>query len=306
MNAMNAVAVGDVKAQVVGAANQVAGQVVGAVAAMAPDQQLMGVDVTPQGVIVKQHTSECCRCCCCQPNIDWDIHDFREGNYDGLFTESGKMFIKEESSWLGRCMSFQMPGHRATKYTVYEGGAPPKDTPPTGRVLFIHEKGCSCPVNVLIAMGDGGQLRVPCCFQPMPYLITKDANGTKLGTSKYVCDMCLFIPKFDVFDANDQHVYRVRPEVCLGCCPKCNFGGAKGKCMRIPFPIREPKEPYNQIKGAVIGDLWAGVKHECCTKKNLYELKYPPEVVATNNQAMKATLFGTALLVDITTFEQDQ
>jgi hypothetical protein len=295
---------GDVKAQVMGAANQAVGQVVGAVAAMAPGQQLMGVDISPQGVMLSQHNSECCRCCCCQPNIQWDLHDHQSGNIEGMMGTPGKIFIQEEAPWIGRCMSFACPGGREIKYTVYEGSAPPKDTPPSGRVLMTHEKGCSCPVNVLVPTDP--QVRIPCCFQPMPYLITKDANGQKLGTSKYVCDICLFIPKFDVFDANDQHVYRVRPDVCLGCCVKCNFGGPKGKCCRVPFPIREPKEPYNQIGNAVIGDLWAGIKHECCTKRNIYEIIYPPEVVTMNNQAMKATLIGAGLLVDITTFEQEQ
>ena len=31
-----------------------------------------------RGMMIYQKTSQCCRCLCCQPNIDWTVHDYVE------------------------------------------------------------------------------------------------------------------------------------------------------------------------------------------------------------------------------------
>ena len=48
-------------------------------------------------------------------------------------------------------------------------------------------------------------------------------------------------------------------------------------------------------------DLWAGWAAECCTKKDLYELKFPRDATS----AHKCTLLGCAHLIDLTVKEQE-
>ena len=67
------------------------------------------------------------------------------------------------------------------------------------------------------------------------------------------------------------------------------------------FYLRNP-ETNDKIGDGQISDLWLGFKNECCHKRNMYAIQYPPGAT----DAMKKTLIGTALLVDITVFEQEQ
>ncbi len=67
------------------------------------------------------------------------------------------------------------------------------------------------------------------------------------------------------------------------------------------FYLRNP-ETNDKIGDGNISDLWLGLKNECCHKRNMYAIQYPPGAT----DAMKKTLIGTALLVDITVFEQEQ
>jgi len=263
----------------------------------APSQNIM----PDGGVMVYQKTSQCCRCCCLQPNIDWTIHDYKEdwSHTDQLVT---KMFIKEEAPYCGRCWSNCWPAFRQTTYTVYDGDSE------NGQVLFKHEKPWTCSNCPLVMYGDSGPVRCPCCCC-LPYLETKDASGNLLGTSKYVCDQCLFVPKYDLFDRNGNHIYRVRSETCVGgMCMKCrcNSGGGKGKCFRVPFLIREPTAPFKQIDDAQITDLWAGGLHECCTNREMYAVKFPATMSPQDADALKKTLIGMTLLLDLTINEQDQ
>ena len=47
-------------------------------------------------------------------------------------------------------------------------------------------------------------------------------------------------------------------------------------------------------------DLWASQDKVCCTTRNVYGVKYPPDV----SDAMKATIMGSALLFDLALVEQ--
>merc|ERR1719162_2735637 len=100
-------------------------------------------------------------------------------------------------------MSCCFPGARATTWTVHRG----HDT--SGPVVMRHEKGTTCSHCPAVCLADSGEiLRVPwCCC--LPYLATVDQDGNLLGTTRYVCDMWLCVPKFDVFDAQDQRMFRV-------------------------------------------------------------------------------------------------
>lgn len=146
-----------------------------------------------------------------------------------------------------------------------------------------------------------------CC--PLPYLETR-RDGTVLGKTIYVCDACCFVPKYDVYNGSNEVLYRIRPDTCvMGLCVRCRCDGKKGKkgkCCRVPFLIRKhpTMEALDGARGglkAVIDNLWAGWKHECCTQKNAYHVVFPKDSTAED----KLLLLGSTVLVDVTMFEQD-
>lgn len=129
---------------------------------------------------------------------------------------------------------------------------------------------------------------------------------------RYVCDAYLCVPKYDVFDGDGNQRYRIRPDTCIaGCCPMFRCGGKGGKCCRIPFIIRDPVTleacPARIGSGgdgeakAQITSLWTGIKR-ACQKKNAYALHFPADA----DPAMKATLIGANVLIDMTVFEQEE
>jgi hypothetical protein len=152
------------------------------------------------GLIMSQKTSQCCRCCCLQPNIDWEFKLLTEeiltlsddsGGMGGQYKMMDVlMHAKEEAPYTGRCFSWCAPGMRKTTYTTYLGadGA-------GGEMVMTHSKERSCGQNIIVACSDSGPVRCPCCCF-LPYMVTKDASGTVLGKSEYLCDLCLFVPKF--------------------------------------------------------------------------------------------------------------
>lgn len=175
-----------------------------------------------------------------------------------------------------RCLSGCMPGCRAVKYVQHSSTIPPAvtetedyhwctcqgDILPKGLteedrakdVIATHEKAQTCGAC--------------CCFEP--YLETKDASGTVIGKTEYVCDWHICVPKFDIFDRNGTKKYRLRPDTCVGgCCVMCRAGGrgSGGKCCRIPFIVRDPNT-FEPIKGndgsenAQVTELWSGWKNE--------------------------------------------
>ena len=114
------------------------------------------------------------------------------------------------------------------------------------------------------------------------------------------------MPKYDVYDANGNKKYRLRPDTCVaGCCIQCRCGGPKGKCCRVPFIVRDPNtfEPIKGNKGAEnaqMTQLFAGWKNECCTQRNAYHLVFPDDAPAED----KLTLIGSSILTDVLFAEQ--
>ena len=242
------------------------------------------------------------------------------------FTLDGVGWIHEESSFIGRCMSHCAAGFRGIKYVQHSG-------PPPGSIMNENKSWFSCQcdettsglsdedmkANIVATHEKGSSCGVFCCWVPcvcncfgLPYLTTKDGStGTTLGTTKYVCDLCCFIPKYDILDASDKKMYHLRPDTCfLGCCPRCRCGGDKGKCCRIPFILRNPStlEPIKsgatkngKDVNSMVDVLWSGWANECCSQKNAYHVTFPNNVSA----AEKAVLVGSTLLVDVTMFEQE-
>jgi len=279
---------------------------------MQPPQQqpLMGQTmnaeqlIQSEGVMVRQLTSECCRPCCCQPNIHWTVHAYQHQIQDFDTVAPTGVWIQEEAPYCGRCCSFFAPGSRKTTYRVLEDVPPSVDTPvanKAGQAVYTFEKEGTCGQNVVVAITNNGIVRCPCCCY-LPYLDAKDRNGNLMGRTEYLCDMCLFVPKFQVLEADTKTVaYLVRPDTCVGgICVQCKCDGVRGKCCRVPYYIRHPstREKYGD---AQISDLFAGFKNECCTKRNIYSVKYPD--MAT--PAHKATLLATSLLIDIALVEQE-
>uniref|UniRef100_A0A7S2F655 Phospholipid scramblase n=1 Tax=Alexandrium andersonii TaxID=327968 RepID=A0A7S2F655_9DINO len=270
--------------------------VIGQAVEEAPEQMTMG-----DGVMVFQKTSQCCRCCCLQPNIHWTLHDYVEnwGVSDQLPVMAS---MWESSPYVGRCCSYCYPGFRKTTWEV-RGGASE-----TGPVLFKHEKNWTMPSCFLLWLSDSGPVRLPCCCC-LPYVETVDNQGRLLGRSQYICDGCLFVPKYDLLDKDGNRLYRVRPDTCVaGCCIKCKCcdGQKKGKCCRVPFLVRKPDPPYEPVGDAQITDLWAGAMNECCTNREMYQVKFPQDLSQKDPEAVKKSLIGMTLLVDITFNEQDE
>ena len=289
-------------------------------------------------LLVSQATSQFCRCLCTQPSINFTLTEGKTNvsPVDQVRqNELGEVgaWIAEEASFCGRCLSACVPGARETKYTVHSGpipealrkeeggcgnpcscqfglhskefeGIPPEQL---GRVEFTHEKGWTNGVTAGL-----GDKRVPCCCV-MPYMNTKNREGRHIGKTEYVCDLCLFVPKFDVFDQSNEKKYRIRPDTCFGgMCVRCRCGGDGGKCLRVPFLIRnlngEPVKTKMQNGSGDYGDenaqitsLWMGVKR-ACEKKNVYAMHFPFDADAN----MKATLIGANLLIDMALFEQEE
>lgn len=100
------------------------------------------------------------------------------------------MHAKEDAAYVGRCFSYCAPGFRATRYSTYSGAEGQG-----GGLLMTHEKPRTCGQNVVVMLSDNGPIRCPCCCY-LPHMISKDALGNVTGKTEYLCDACLFVPKF--------------------------------------------------------------------------------------------------------------
>jgi len=251
------------------------------------------------GFLVKQTMKGCC----CNAKNEFTIHGYVDDYSERDAPPQQVMFSAESAGCCLRCLSHFAPGCRATSFDMWRG----EDGREKGVSHFLtHQKKRTNGRSCWVAEGDGGPLRIPCCCN-LPYLETVYANR-KLGRTQYICDRCLFVPKYDVF-VDNRHVYRIRPDVCLGgVCVKCQFQGGKGRCCAVPFYIRKPTpdmqgeyEKLNGLKGkAEIVNFWSGGAKECCQRQN-YALKYPQN--ATLHE--KATLMGSVFLIEMLEFEQN-
>lgn len=279
-------------------------------------------------LIIAQSTSQCCRCACFQPSINWVVaegNNFEPGT--NPFALDNVAWIHEESSFLGRCFSGCAPGCRGIKYVQHSGTPPASimgenksyfscqfgETPVTlseadakSNVVVTHEKGQTCGIGCFV---------LPCVCNTfgLPYLETKDGStGATLGVTQYVCDINCFVPKYDILDASGNRIYHLRPNTCIaGLCPECRCDGEKGKCCRIPFIIRDPSTLKPIPSGAtldgkpvdaMVDTLWAGWKNECCSQRNAYHVTFPKDI----SPEQKAILMGSTILVDVTVFEQTE
>jgi len=280
---------------------------------------------TKEELILAQSTSQCCRCCCFQQSINWVLAEqdnFEPGSDPFDLPVSG--WVHEESSLCGRWCSWIMPGCREVKYVQHAGQVPDSiksendtcctvqsqphtvgmsDAERSDNIIATHEKKYTCGYYI-----NGLGIPLCNCF-PLPYLQTKTEDGTIVGKTIYTCDICCFVPKFDVYDAVGTQKFRIRPDTwCLGLCVRCRCGSKKGKCFRVPFIVRDPRthEPLvgtgQSESKAMIDSLWSGWVNECCRMKNAYHVVFPQNLTAEE----KLLLTGSGILIDLTIFEQSE
>jgi hypothetical protein len=300
--------------------------------ALAGAEQLSALQAVPltidellagDGAMVKQLTDLCCRCVCCQPNIHWSLHPYMglTTTFDGV--PEPTLWLQEDACYVDRCCSSWAPGCRRTSLRAIEGAPPLLATHPGlfcepsigsggscscsrrrddggggASAVLTHEKGRSCGHNCIVGFEPDQcclPLRVPMCCC-LPYLSTYGAGRVLLGKTRYSFDACLFVPTFLVSDADGRTVYRLRPETCaLGCCARCECGGRRGKCCRLSYLVRDPVTS-NQIEDAAVSEIWAGFHNKCCARRHLHAVKWP----STATREMRATLTGSAILINIT------
>eukprot|EP00391_Amoebophrya_sp_Ameob2_P001223 CAMPEP_0179004686 /NCGR_PEP_ID=MMETSP0795-20121207/13455_1 /TAXON_ID=88552 /ORGANISM="Amoebophrya sp., Strain Ameob2" /LENGTH=319 /DNA_ID=CAMNT_0020699001 /DNA_START=273 /DNA_END=1232 /DNA_ORIENTATION=- len=254
-----------------------------------------------QGLTIKQTLKGCC----CNRLNEFTVHEFHPDDVNQVGPEL--MFMSESAECCPRCMSHFAPGYRQTSFDMWCGawsqlGESQKPKPQS--VLLSHQKGLTFGHSCWIIEGDGGPVRVPCCCN-LPYLETKDVNQQVLGKTQYECDHKICVPKYVVKAPDGTEWYRIRPDTCCGdCCTACEGSGPKGRCMAIPFYIRDPKS-MQKLPGAepgsvaAVNNLWSGVR-ECVNRQN-YALRFP--AAATPNQ--KATLVGSNVLIEMLHFEHE-
>jgi len=267
-------------------------------------------------VVLAQSTSMCLRKGCCRPSINWvllDSSNFEPTTVMNPFDlPSVGGWIHEESTFFQRCLC-SSPGCRETKF-IHHSGLPPKslgeedrhccriqDKPTSSfltheeinqNIVAVHEKENTCGPAF-------------CCC--LPYLRTTDNEGRYMGETKYVCDECIFVPKFIILDKHGDPKFLLRPDTCcMGLCMVPRFGGRGGKCCRLPFLVRDPytfqPKLSNTHEGkAQVTELWSGLVNEVCFKRHAYHVAFPSDATVED----KLVLIGSSILVDVAFFEQD-
>lgn len=175
-----------------------------------------------------------------------------------------------------------------------------------GETMMTHTKDFSMPTHCIVH-GDNGDLVIPCCCN-LPSIKTLTPDGTVVGTTKYICDAYLYVPKLKTYDADGNEQYLIRPDTCcFDCCPVCECGSKGGNCVYMPFYIRDPKTkeklpgaPGGKGLPAQIRNLWAGMKKECCTSADNYFIVFPENTPTS----VKGALLGSTVLLDFTVFEE--
>lgn len=271
--------------------------------AEAPKQEEMGGDLCEKhfgphdAMLVKQTMRGCLQeCLGCEAKSEFKVApmDFKniEDGYkltDNAKNEEETLYALEKSSFLCRCC---WRDGRPFDMQVTEG----KEE--GGQSVVSYVKPCGCPLY--LDLGDG--FHVPCCCN-LPKVDTH-INGQPTGsTSAYLCDMCLYVPKFKYLE-QDSIVYIVKPETCCGgACIKCACSG-KG-CIYIPFYFHD--KDMNSIGGyednsPQVRKVWSGWTKECCSTADTFVVKFPPNIDAKR----KAGLLGMTFLMDFVWFERQQ
>jgi hypothetical protein len=250
-----------------------------------------------EALTVKQTMKGCFReCLGCEDTSEYKISDFDPSivNEKGIMKEGAQtkpnhMYALEESSFIQRCC---WPGGRGMTINVTVGADK------GGETIVSYKKPCGCPVCITIPT-ENGSVDCPCCCM-LPEMTAVTPSQQVLGTSKYLCDQFLLVPKFGYYE-NNEMVYYVAPETCCGgCCVTCRCGQ---KAVFIPFLICDPsKQPLgdpNAEDCPSIQKLWSGMKKECCSDADNFAIRFPKGITPER----KAALLGMNFLIDAVYFE---
>jgi len=253
-------------------------------------------------MLVKQTMRGCIQeCLGCEAKSEYKVSNMDYSYMDGTKLKEGTMtlpdelYILEESNC---CARICLQDGRPLVLKVSTGGEP------GGTPVVEYRKPCGCPVMFTVHT-DNGQIDVPCCCM-LPEMTAFDPSGKELNKTKYVCDMCLYVPKF-MYSEGGVDKYRIRPETCCGgCCIVCKCSGGKPS---IPFYFWDPLNPENKITGGAGGEpqickVWAGMKKECCSTADNFAVFFPPgDNGGACSAERKAGILGSTMLVDFVFFE---
>jgi len=253
-----------------------------------------------ESVLVKQTMKGCLQeCCGCEAkseykvsNMDWQ---YIEGTKlkEGAMTMADELYIIEESNC---CVRICCQDGRALTLKVSTGGEP------GGQPVVEYRKPCGMPVCFTIHT-ENGTVDCPCCCL-LPQMTAFSPDGRELNKTRYVCDLCMYVPKF-MYSEGGTDIYKIRPETCCGgCCVVCTCNGGK---PQIPFYFWEGKDFDQMVKGPQGGEggtpqilkVWAGLKKECCSTADNFAVFFPPNCTPER----KAGLLGATMLVDFVFFE---
>jgi len=254
-------------------------------------------------ILVKQTMKGCFQeCLGCEAQseykvsaMDWEYMNNASILKEGAMTQTDELYILEESNCCIRCC-FQdgRPLTLNVSEGAEKGGAP----------VVEYTKPCGCPVMFTIH-SENGDVDCPCCCF-LPQMTAKTPDGRIISNSRYICDFCLYVPKF-MYSENGEDIYKVRPETCcMGCCVNCKCGGKNG-CVQVPFYFWDPKTE-EKIMGNGEGQepqilkVFGGLKKECCSTADTFAVFFPPGITAER----KAGLLGMTMLVDFVWFEGRQ
>jgi len=279
----------------------------------------LGTDVAsffgPLENITVQQTMRGClqECCGCEAQSEYKVYpgEVQQGSKRDPSVPQIAHLLEESACIIRFCCADMRPFNMPLTF-----GAPEKKNGPFGPKIVEFKKPWAMPICAKINLEWlaflpyvgilAGTYNSPCCCA-LPSIETVDGQtGERLGSSQYLCDRYLAVPKWEVRDPSGAPQYLIRPDTCCGgCCIEIKFCGGRGaRSIYVPFYIREPVEPFVKVNGAngepaMINKVWSGFKKECCSDADNFFVRFP----AGASPGTKANLLGANVLVDFSFFE---
>ena len=120
-------------------------------------------NASSQGFLMSKKNSQCYRNCCCQPNMEFTVHEYAtEIKQDDIQNHRFPiiMTIFEDASWCGRSWSFCCPGFRGTTYRVYKGDVEVSEW--NSLPIYIHQPIHQFPISYMRRLKHWEQIL--CCL----------------------------------------------------------------------------------------------------------------------------------------------
>jgi len=279
-----------------------------------------------ENVLVKQTMRGCLQeCMGCEAKSEYLVsqHQWEMADKQGWMQPGGReqhdiLYALEQSSCLQRCclkdgrsmeLKLTSVGNLPTNPLNKQNQEALQNAPP----VYTLKKPMGCPVICTIQVPEKGKVDIPmCCCLPKFGSYLPESN-TPFSESKYACDACLYVPKFDYYE-DGKKIYRIKPPTCcLGCCIACECG-SRGMCnTTTPFyfhkynaggswdekPIEDGAREGDTYSRPQITQVFGGLVKECCSDADTFAIKFPREA----NGKTKGGLLGMCFLIDFTWFE---